>query len=242
MYENEKKFEVIENIPEWNLKIIQNNKHFKFGVDSVCLAKFASNANTKANILDLCSGTGAIGLIYFRLIEKKLNENPKYTKIENITFVEKQDYLAYLNKLNIENNCIPNARVLTNDIIKDNLKKHIIPESIDIILCNPPYYLNKHDKLGIIKEKEIAKFEEKDFLNSLFKTSYELLKDNGELFIVHKPERLPDLFITAEKYNMTPKVLQFAQSKNAKKPALVLLAFRKNAKKFLKILDNYIIL
>lgn len=243
MYKNEKTNEIIENIPEYNLKIIQNNKYFKFGVDTVALAKFAASYKTNSNIVDICSGTGAVGLIYSRLIEQKVSKHKAYRKIQKLFFIEKQDYFADLNKRNIKINNFDfnNYLVLNFDINNKDIINIIPLNSVDIILCNPPYHSFKNTVKSSSGKKAIAKFEEKDFLNDLFSLANKILKSKGEFYMVHRPERLVDLFNISRNYSIEPKIIKFIVSSPLIKPSLVLLKFVKNANSSLRIEDPFLI-
>ena len=243
MFKNEKRSEIIENIPEYDLKIIQNKKYFKFGVDTVALAKFAAEHNTNNIVVDICSGSGAVGLIYSRLIEDKVANNKGYKEIKHLYFIEKQEYFADLNQRNLELNNFKNFSVINSDIKDKNNKilEKIGENSVNIILCNPPYNITKRAVKSSLDKKAIAKFEEEDFLDALFLLAKKLLKNKGEIFMVHRPERLVDLFSTSRKYSIEPKTMRFVVSNPLVKPSLVLLRFVKNANNFLKIEDPFII-
>lgn len=241
MYKKEKTEEIIENIPEYNLKILQNNKYFKFGVDSVALAKFAANYNTNHIVADICSGTGAVGLIYLRLIEEKVAKHKSYKKIKKIFFVEKQDYFADLNKRNLELNNFKNFSVINLDIKNNEIFNKIGLNSVDIILCNPPYNIGSRAVKSASQEKSIAKFEDENFLDTFFLFCNKILKNKGEIYMIHRPERLVDIFTSCRNYSIEPKIMRFVLSNPLNKPPLVLLKFVKNGNNFLKIEDPFII-
>ncbi len=241
MFKNETAHEVIEKFEEYNLKIIQNNKYFKFGIDSIVLAKFAALDSSNHIILDLCSGSGVVGLLYSRLIDKKLQSNSSYRSIKKMYFIEKQAYFADLNQRNIDLNDLQGYEVLNFDIKDDQILDIIAPNSIDIILSNPPYYISTSSIPSESKEMLEAKFGDEDFLDKFFYLANKLLKDKGVLFMINKPERLVDLFVTSRKHNIEPKILRNVLSSSKKKSSLILIKFVKNANSFLKIEDPYII-
>ena len=241
MYKKEKNNEIVENIAEYNLKIIQNKKYFKFGVDSVALAKFAASHRTRPVVLDACSGSGAVGLIYHRLIEDKVSKNKGYREIEKIFFIEKQGYFADLNKRNLEENNFKNFKVINKNIKDKAIFDEIEANSVDIILVNPPYGIVGSIVNSTFKEKSIARSEKNDFLEHFFSFAHKILKSNGEIFMVHRPERLVDIFCAARQNKIEPKTMKMVNSDPSKKPAIVLLRLVKSARPFLKIEDPFII-
>ena len=62
-----------------------------------------------------------------------------------------------------------------------------------------------------------------------------LLKDQGSIYIVHRPERLADIMISLRKYKLEPKVMKFIYPNQEKEPNLILVKATKNAKTFLKV-------
>ena len=59
--------------------------------------------------------------------------------------------------------------------------------------------------------------------------------------MVHRPERLSDLFYLLKKYNLEPKKLRLVQSYIDSKPKLILVKATKNSKSFLNIQEPLII-
>lgn len=227
------KFEIIN---EYNLKIYQDDRFFKYGLDSVELAKFVyknenNNNKKKIKIIDVCSGSGIVGLIIQRMFDLK-----------KIFFLEKQEYFVNLNKKNAEENLTKEEfEILNWDLIniKDEKIKQI-ENSFDIITVNPPYkkYNSGINSSNVIKT--IAKKEEENFLESLFKFSKKILKENGKMYMVNRPDRIVDICFFARKYKLEPKIMQIiTNDKNT--PKLILIQFVKNGGEFLKIIENKII-
>ncbi|MGF0039413.1 tRNA1(Val) (adenine(37)-N6)-methyltransferase [Peptoniphilaceae bacterium SGI.131] len=219
---------VNERIEKYNLSILQDPAHFKFGVDAVCLANFSSTYCKKkvARVLDLCSGTGIVGLIYSRL-----------TGLENLLFVEKEEVSYKLNFYNIGQNNI-GAQVLNMDMFKLRLDEN--REAFDYILINPPYMKTSRGLSTKTQRKNMAKIEDdENFLEKIFSLAFFLLKDKGELYMVNRTERLADILALCRKNKMEAKTLQFIRNRGAKKSSLVLLRFVKNANEFLQVLEDY---
>lgn len=217
------------------LRVYQETDYFCFGIDSVLLANFVNSNSIKNNIVDLCSGSGVIPII---MSAKK--------KCNNIFAIELQKEMYDLLEENLEINKLNHKIIGINEDIKDTDK---ITEEItqitgtklvDIIVCNPPY---KRERTGINNEnkiKYIARHEVKCNIEDIFKTSRKLLKSKGKLYIVHKPDRLVDLFEIARKYSLEAKNIRFVHPTATKAPTIVLIEYIKDGKNELNILDPLI--
>lgn len=217
------------------LKIYQETNYFCFGIDSVLLANFVDSNSIKNNIIDLCSGSGVIPVI--------ISAKKKYNKIFS---VELQDEMYELLEENIKyNNLAEKIIGIKSDIndtnnIKERVRDIIGIDKVDIIVSNPPY---KKKGTGISNEnkvKYIARHEEKCNLEDIFKTASLLLKSKGKLYLVHKPERLVDLFDLSRKYKLEPKKVRFVNPRVNKAPTIVLIEYIKDGGNELKILDPLI--
>lgn len=72
-------------------------------------------------------------------------------------------------------------------------------------------------------------------LSDVFSVSKRILKNNGIFAIVHRPERLLEIFDEFRKNNMEPKRLRFVYSKFGQPATMVLVEGVKNGKAGLKI-------
>lgn len=93
--------------------------------------------------------------------------------------------------------------------------------------------------LGITSDNDvnlISRHEVKCSLEDVIRVSSGLLNSKGSLYIVHRPERLVDLFVLMRKYNLEPKVLQYIEPFSNAAPNLVLIKAVKNGNSFLKVL------
>ena len=191
-----KENERIDDLEFKNLKIIQNKDGFCFGIDSVLLADFAKNIKRGANVLDLGTGTGIISIL---LCGK--------TDLSNIIGVEIQKEVAEMANRSIKLNNLENKFEVLNDNIL-NLKNIYDNQSFDVIVTNPPY---RKKNTGIINEnnkKIISRHEITASLEDFIKVSSDLLKDKGELYMVHRPDRLVDILSLMRKNKIEPKILR----------------------------------
>lgn len=221
--------ERIDDLEYKNLKIVQDKDGFCFGIDSVLLSDFAKEIRSKSIVLDLGTGNGVLGIL---LCGK--------TNLSKIYGVEIQEYIANIAQKSINLNKLNNRFEIINDNIK-NLNSYFKNDSIDAIISNPPY---KKDNSGLKNESQkklIARHEITANLEDFISVSSKLLKSNGSLYMVHRPERLADLFYLLKKYKLEPKKLRFVQSFTNSKPKFFLIKATKNANSFLNVEQPLII-
>lgn len=221
--------EEIHSLDINGLKIIQNKNIFKFGMDAVLLSDFAKEIKPGQKIMDLCAGNSAISL----LLSAK-------TKGTTITAVEIQEYSADLAKRSVKLNNLENRiNVLCTDLNK--LDKYFPNGCFDSIVCNPPYKKNTDGIINSANAKTIARHEIFCSLEDVIRVSSYLLKSNGSLYMVHRPERLCDIIELMRKYKLEPKQIRFIQPKLNSPANLLLIKAVKGGKPFLKMMENLIV-
>lgn len=205
-----------------DLKIIQDSEMFNFSLDSVLLPNFITlNENTK-KILDIGTGNGPIPLILSTKTRAK------------IIGIEIQEEVSKMAKESVKINHLENQIEIINDDIKN---KNFESETFDAITCNPPYFEVKDtSKFNKNDYKTIARHEVKLNLEEILKISKKILKNNGVIGLVHRPERLLDILTTMRKYNIEPKKIRFVYPKKNKEANILLIEGKKNGRKGLKIL------
>ena len=105
--------------------------------------------------------------------------------------------------------------------------------SFTVVTCNPPYMVDNTGKKNINDSKTISRHEVMCTLEDVIACASYLLGSGGRLFMVHRPERLVDLFYLMRKYRLEPKRLELKG--DWKEPALVLIEAQKDRKPGLKI-------
>ena len=221
-----KENERIDDLEFKNLKIIQNKKGFCFGIDSILLSDFAKNLRYNSKVIDLGTGTGVINI----LLSGK-------TKASQFVGVEIQEEVAEMASRSVKLNNLENKIKIINDNII-NLKNIYKAKSFDTVVTNPPY---KKINTGVVNEenkKLISRHEITASLKDFIHISSYLLKDYGEFYMVHRPDRLVDIFSTMRQEKIEPKVIKFVYPKVNQKANMVLIKGVKCGKPFLEFEDN----
>lgn len=204
--------------------IVQNTQMFNFSLDSVLLPHFVTINKNVNKILDIGCGNAPIPLILSTKTKAK------------IIGVEIQKEVYDLAKKSVSINKLEDQIDIINADIND-IYNQFETESFDVITCNPPFFkINKQSNLNKSDYKTIARHEVKLNLDDIFKIGKKLLKNNGYIAIVHRPERLLDIITTMRKYNIEPKRIQFIYPKTNMDANILLVEGTKNGKESIKIL------
>ena len=209
-----------------NRYIWQIQDGFKFSLDSILLAEYTKVANN-LYILDMCTGNAPVPLI----ISTRTNSN--------IVGFEIQKDIADLAQKSVLENKLEEQITIINDDIK-NIGNYYTEESFDIITCNPPYFKENSSLVNKNDYKSLARHEIAINLDSIFSLGFKYLKNNGILYMVHRPERLDEIIILASKYKLNVKEIALIVTNKSMVPTLILVKCVKNSKnglKFRKIYD-----
>ena len=130
-------------------------------------------------------------------------------------------------------NCVEDKVSFVNLDLKDieGLKKL---GRFDVLTVNPPYKLNNSGILNPLDKLAIARHEIMCNLEDVIYAARVLLKDNGRMFIVHRPERLADIFTLMRKYKIEPKRVKMIHPKVNKAPNIVLVEGQRDGGAYLK--------
>ncbi len=220
---NLKETERIDDLEFKNLKIIQNKDGFCFGMDSVLLSDFAKEIKKNSRIADLGTGTGILPIL--------LSGKTENTKIVGIEIQKEVSEMA--NRSILLNKLENRIQIICEDI--KNLKAKYEQGTFDAIVTNPPYKKIGTGKINEKDKKIISRHELTANLEDFISISNYLLKDQGSIYMVHRPERIADIFVLLRKYKLEPKVLRLVYPNLEKSPNLILIKAVKNAKPFLKV-------
>ena len=224
-----KENERIDDLEFKDLKIIQNKEGFCFGIDSVLLSDFAKDIKYNSKVIDLGTGTGILCIL--------LSGKTTNTKFIG---VEIQNEVAEMAQRSVNLNNLEDRIEIINDNIL-NLKNIYKSKSFDVVVTNPPY---KKINTGLVNnedKKQISRHEITASLEEFIHIASHLLKDYGEFYMVHRPDRLVDIFSIMRKERIEPKLIQFVYPKKDKKANMVLIKGVKLGNPFLEFEDNLIV-
>lgn len=212
-----------------NMYIYQDSDYFTFSLDAVLLANFVTINYTDKKIIDFATGNAPIAMLLNKRCHKPI------VGIE----LQKEIYDLAIESININN--MSDQITIINDDIK-NISSYYEKGSVDVIVCNPPYFKYNDSSLKNSNEiKAIARHEISISLEEIIIEASKMLKNGGHFSMVHISSRFSEVVELMKKYNIEPKIVRFVYPKKQKNSNIFLIEGYKNGKKGMKILSPLIV-
>jgi tRNA1(Val) A37 N6-methylase TrmN6 len=209
------KGEDITDLGRAGLKVLQKRAGYRFGMDAVLLAAFAK-ARPGFRVMDLCAGCGVVSLLMYGR-----NPGARYAAVEI------QTELAEMAARSVSINNLENYITILNGDLRDiNV---IGTERYDVVTANPPYLPVTAGAGNASQEISLARHEQACTIGDVCGAANRLLKSGGAFFMVHRSERLADVFCKLSENRLEPKVLRFIHSFQDSPPKLFLVKAVKDA-------------
>lgn len=214
--------ERLDELQRNGYEIIQDPGRFCFGMDAVLLTGFA-RVKPGGLVLDLGTGTGIIPI----LLEAK-------TEAAHLTGLEIQHDSVDMARRSVRLNGLQGKI----DIVEGDIKEaaDLFPAaSFDVVTCNPPYMIGGHGLTNPDAPKAIARHEIRCTFEDVAAASSGLLKSGGSLYLVHRPFRLAEIFVTLSRWRLEPKRLKMVHPHPDREPVMVLIEARKDGRSRLTV-------
>ena len=192
------------------LYLIQDPDKFCFGIDAVLLSNFVK-VKKNGHVVDLCTGSGIVPI----LLSAK-------TGAKKITGIEIQSDIADMARRSVSYNKLDEKIDIINDDISNALK-YINNCSVDSVCVNPPYMKDTTAIKNPDLPMAIARHELLTDLETVINIASKLLKESGKFFMIHRPNRLSEIFASMRKNRIEPKRLRFIHPYIESKANLVLI-------------------
>ena len=213
-----------EDISEFmngRLRLIQSRKGYRFSIDAILLAEFATTKQGDY-LIDLGTGCGIIPLLL--LLTRSL---------KRAVGIEVQTLLAS----QATRNAVLNGVSQKMDIIQGDFKAlPLRPSSADVVTCNPPYRPSNSGRLNPDPQKAIARHEIIASLNDILDGSRRILKDKGRLAMIYPAVRTADTLARMKGFDLEPKRLRVIYPDLKSEAKLVLIEASLQGRPGLKIL------
>ena len=186
---------------------------FPLSTDSMVLAHFIKLPRS-ARVLDLGSGCGTLGVLLCA-------RDPECT----VTGFELTEHAHRAAQENIRANGLQSRM----ESICADLRQipEVLPQgSFSLCVSNPPYFSG-----GPVSHRTpLARREDGCTLAELLKSAAWALKYGGDLYLVHRPERLGEIIALAAPFRLEAKRLGLLRHAEGQRPNLILLQLRKGGK------------
>ena len=185
---------------------------FRLGTDSVLLAHFAQFP-PRSRVADLGAGCGTLGLL--------LCASDPQIRVTGVELDEKA-HLAALQNIR-ENALEDRLRSLPGDVRE--IRTLLPAGSFDCVIANPPYFPAGSGKGST--RSAMARSEDTLPLSSLCAAAPWLRPCGGRFALVHRPERLCDIFCAMRESGIEPKRVRFVRHRPGAPVCLVLVEGRR---------------
>lgn len=213
--------ERIDDLQRNGYRIIQNKNCFCFGMDAVLLSSFAK-AEKGERVLDLGTGNGVIPI----LMQAK-NPGAFFAGLEI------QEVSADLARRSVELNGIGEYVNIVQGDIKE-ASAIFGGASFNVVTTNPPYMNENHGIVNPDSAKAIARHELLCTLEDVVREASKCLKMRGRFYMVHRPQRLVEIFDTMTRYHLEPKRMRMIHPHEDKEANMVLIEAVKGGRTLLK--------
>lgn len=213
--------ETVDPFMDGRLRLIQSKTGYRFSIDAILLSDFVA-AKKWDTLVDLGTGCGVIPLML--LISKPL---------KHAYCIEIQPELA--------NQAMRNARINNlhdrMSVIRGDIRDlPLVPASVNMVVCNPPYRKKESGRINPDQQRAIARHEIYSSLDDIIKASKHLLGTKGRLYIIYPAERLIDLTARLKQADFEPKKIRIVYPDIKSNAKLVLLEAWRGGKTGLKIM------
>ena len=216
------------------IKVIQN-KGSGYGVDAVLLAAFAAgetgakglakDSAVSLRIADLGTGCGVAAFI----LHHKLRGAVMTGYDISANAIERAGKA-----------CIMNGLSGDIEFICSDIKDIEARACFDAVVTNPPYFRRTPDEPGAADpdERYVARHETTADISDFAAAAAGMLVEGGHLYMVHRPDRLADIFSAMRASGIEPKEMQMVVPKAGKAANIVLIHGIKGAGAELRMLPE----
>lgn len=215
-----------------NIRVIQNSG-YGYGVDAVLLAAFAAGETGARRAAEGCRaadlGTDC-GIVAFILAHKIAGSC--------ITGIEKRPEAADRARKAVSMNNLEDRICIINADILDICGREDLLGRFDTVVANPPYFRRDGAIPSRAEDRFAARHETTADIWDFARTAAALLRRGGSFYLVHRPDRLADIFSALRDAGLEPKEMQLAVPSAGKAANIVLVHAVKGAGPELRMLPE----
>lgn len=207
--------------------IIQREDEFRFSLDAVLLAHFAS-VRVGARVIDLGTGSGAVA---FFVLSRGAG---------NVSGIENNFRLAAMATRSADLNGLASQLSFVCGDVKQ-IDAYYPVGCCDLVTTNPPYRTLSAGRLNPSATVAQARHETTAGLHDFVRAAGFLLRNRGRFAMIHLPERLTDICVELRSAGLEPKRLRLVHSFSDRPAKMVLVEAVKGAKPGLTVLPPLIV-
>lgn len=220
--------ERLDDVIVGGLQIIQSREGYRFTLDAVLLAHFPDLAGVN-EVVDLGTGGGIIPLL--------LSVRSEEIRITGIELLQSAAERA---TRNIVLNCLTDRiKIIEADI--NNVEEMLLPSSIDLVLCNPPFWRMGEGRINKNYEIAVARHEITINLTSIIQAAHWLLNSGGRLCLIQRTVRLNEVINGLKQQHFGSIRVKQIHSFADQPPVSVLIEAKKDTDQDIEWLDPVII-
>ena len=209
--------ERIDDLERNGLRMIQDPRAFRFGMDAVLLADFAA-VKPRENIVDLGTGTGILPVLLsqkqetacFHAFELQANMADMATRTMRLNGLEE--------------------RIFVHAADMREAPTMIGHAKADAVVCNPPYGKQGNTLLSAELPYALARHEASITIQEIAGVTAALLRNRGRLSMVFPAPRMLELCDALRAVRLEPKRIRMICAKVDRAPYLCLVEAMKNVK------------
>lgn len=217
-----------------NIRVIQN-KGYGYGVDAVLLAAFAAGetgargVRKGARIADLGTDCGIVAFIMAHKVADSV-----------LTGIEKRSEAAERAARAVRLNELEDrVSIISADVIELTGDRYAdLRESFDAVVSNPPYFRRNAAIPSQSEDRFTARHETTADICDFARAASAILKESGSFYMVHRPDRLADIFHALRLAGFEPKEMQMVVPSEGGAANIVLIHAIRGAGAGLKMLPQ----
>ena len=197
--------------------VLAQSENFRYGTDSILLGNFIPVRGAKRAI-DLGCASGVLSMLML-----------SRSDTISVTGLEINEEAAALAKENMARNGFSGRCEIVNGDIR-SVRELFRAGSFDVVVSNPPYFPVRSGGVSPKTGRAEARGEVACTLEDLCAAAAYLCRWDGRFCLVHRPERLAELFAAMTGHGIEPKRLRFVCHRADAAPSLVLTEGRRGGK------------
>ncbi|MBA4421681.1 MAG: SAM-dependent methyltransferase [Syntrophus sp. (in: bacteria)] len=192
--------ETVDEILGGRLRIFQKKTGYRFSLDALLLAHFAS-LNEGDDLIDLGTGSGIVAMILAG----------RY-RCGRVLGIEIQEQLAMMARRSADLNGLDRrVEILQADVRRPETL--CVPLSFDAAVFNPPYRKLRSGRMNPDPEKAVARHEIMGNVADFLTAAGYALRDGGRVYTIYPAARVVEILFRMRSCRIEPKRLRMVHSR-----------------------------